>query len=106
MRFLSAPETAVFWAGRNGCEKAEPELEYLPDTGDRVERMHFPCMGGAPVTLYSLSEAGHTWPGHNNVAPKFIVGGTSMDIDATKVIWEFFRTSRFSMRRDDQVKLP
>ncbi|MBD24225.1 MAG: hypothetical protein CMG46_04380 [Candidatus Marinimicrobia bacterium] len=100
MHFLSAPGAAAFWAERNGCESAEPELEYLPNTGSRVERMHFSCRGGAPVTLYSLSEAGHTWPGHNNIAPQFIVGGTSMDIDATKVIWEFFRTFRFSMHGD------
>ena len=90
MRFLSAPEAAAFWAKRNGCADEQAETEFLEETDQRVERKRYSCPEDAPVTLYSFAEGGHTWPGHYNIAPKFIVGPTSMDVDATRVIWEFF----------------
>jgi polyhydroxybutyrate depolymerase len=92
MRFLSVPEAAAFWAKRNGCADDQAVTEFLQGTDQRVERKHYSCPEGAPVTLYSFAEGGHTWPGHYNIAPKFIVGPTSMDVDATRAIWEFFST--------------
>nr|MBC8496176.1 hypothetical protein [Chloroflexota bacterium] len=45
------------------------------------------CNGDALVALYSIADAGHTWPG-SDFAIEF--EGTTQAIDATDVIWEFF----------------
>ena len=44
----------------------------------------------ADVVLYTVAGGGHTWPGGHPL-PAFITGPTTDDIDATRVIWEFFR---------------
>jgi polyhydroxybutyrate depolymerase len=43
------------------------------------------------VLLYRVHGAGHTWPGHRNYYPRFFTGPTSMEFDATRVIWDFFQ---------------
>ena len=47
--------------------------------------------GGSAVTLISLGGGGHTWPGGTQYLPKAIVGAVCPELDATRVIWEFFR---------------
>ncbi len=43
------------------------------------------------VVLYKLNGGGHTWPGGIQYMPRLIIGDVCRDIDATKVIWEFFK---------------
>ncbi len=43
----------------------------------------------AEVILYTLSDAGHTWPGGVPL-PEAITGPTSDAIDATRTMWDFF----------------
>lgn len=92
--FFSAEEQAAFWAARNGCGET-PVMEELPpiDPKDptRVKRFVYPCAEGREVVRYQIDGGGHTWPGHDNWYPAFIVGPTSHQIDATLEIWRFFQ---------------
>lgn len=95
MTFMSAAALARSWAERNGCGEEEPTAEVLPplqpDREDRVTRFTFHCPADSPVVYYEIGGAGHTWPGGDNWYPRFIVGETSQQIDASGVIWDFFK---------------
>ncbi len=89
---LSAQETARFWAAANHCD-AEPLTTLLPDADpdDGTRIRHTVYNGGdAPVELYTVEGGGHTWPGGWQYLPARIVGKTSREIDACRVIWDFF----------------
>jgi len=47
------------------------------------------CAAGTAVTLYTLHDEGHTWPGGTKWA--FWADEPSREISATDEIWEFFR---------------
>ncbi len=46
---------------------------------------------GSAVTLVALAGGGHTWPGGTQYLPKAIVGAVCPELDASRVIWDFFR---------------
>jgi len=50
------------------------------------------CQGNAEVILYTLADHGHSWPG-SKVMPKVM---TSPVINATDVIWDFFKVHTLS----------
>jgi polyhydroxybutyrate depolymerase len=72
-------------AQRNGCDGAAGEL---PSHGD-VRGVSFTGCD-ADVVFYKVDGGGHAWPGGGRL-PAFIVGHTTQDIDATRVMWDFFR---------------
>jgi polyhydroxybutyrate depolymerase len=45
---------------------------------------------GAELVFYTIPGGGHGWPGGKPL-PKFIVGPTPMEIDATRTMWDFFQ---------------
>lgn len=88
-------DAVAFFAERDGC--ADPATrETLPDrdpsdgTVVRVER-HAGCRDAAEVRLYRVEGGGHTWPGGLQYLGERWIGRTSRDLDATDVIWSFFR---------------
>lgn len=91
--FLSAEENAQWWAMQFGCTD-EPEITRLPDSNPQdkfyTEVYHYPCEPA--VVLYKIYGGGHTWPGNKNWYPSFIVGDTAPEPNASKVIWEFFKS--------------
>jgi polyhydroxybutyrate depolymerase len=91
---LSGEDTARYWAKKNSCDPV-PVIRKLPDTSrdgtDVTEIFYANSKNGADVILYSINGGGHTWPGGWQYMPKFLVGNTSKDIDANKIIWEFFK---------------
>lgn len=92
--YLSAGASLAYWAQRNGCT-VYSGIEVLedsdPDDGTRVMReRQSECDEDADVQLYGIYFGGHTWPGHV-IGVSFELGLTSMDIDATEVIWSFFQ---------------
>lgn len=92
--FLSAEAGAQFWADRAGCTGTPARVELPPVAANdptRVIQYTFPCTAPTEVVRYEITGAGHTWPGHNNWYPQFIVGATSQQIDATAEMWAFFR---------------
>ena len=78
-------------AALNGCD-ATPIA--LPSSGEASGIRYTGCAEGADVVFYTIAGGGHSWPGGEPL-PEWITGPTSQDIDATRVMWEFF--SRFSL---------
>jgi polyhydroxybutyrate depolymerase len=72
-------------ADHNGCA-AEPRA--LPASGVVSGVAYADCV--ADVVFYTVAGGGHTWPGGEPL-PEWLTGTTTEDIDATRVMWEFFR---------------
>jgi polyhydroxybutyrate depolymerase len=51
------------------------------------------CADDAAVVLYTIKGGGHTWPGGHPL-PEWFVGPTSDRIDASSLMWAFFRAHR------------
>jgi polyhydroxybutyrate depolymerase len=94
-RIISTADTVKKWTQRDGCGPA-PEIAKIidsdPDDGCEAERSTWSsCRDGTDVTLYTLRGAGHTWPGGAQYLPQRFIGKVCRDIDATQVIWDFFK---------------
>jgi polyhydroxybutyrate depolymerase len=80
------------WAAANQttgvAETLLPNLAALD--GCRVYRRVY-TGGLKPLTLYRVEGGGHTWPGSDEPT-SFLVGRTTKDIKATKLMVEFFRS--------------
>ena len=89
--YLSAAQTIGYWGDHNRCS-GDFAVETLPDIApaDHTLVMRQQLEGcAADMVLYGVYWGGHTWPGHPiNVAQ---LGQTSQDVDATALIWEFFK---------------
>jgi polyhydroxybutyrate depolymerase len=85
--FPDLPEWMAARAVLNGCVGAPLDL---PASGDASGIRYSGCSQGADVVFYTLLAGGHSWPGGDPL-PEWIVGYTSQDINATQVMWEFFR---------------
>jgi len=72
------------WAERDGCAQ-DTQTMYL--VGDSSCSRYPGCAGGAELILCTIDGGGHTWPGGFPVPE---LGKTSMDIDATAMMWDFF----------------
>jgi len=94
-KVLSVKESIGFWVNRDKCSAApviseEPDRD--PKDGTRVTRSEFGNgTEGTEVIVYAIAGGGHTWPGGFQYLPVWLIGKTSKDIDATEVIWEFFK---------------
>ena len=85
--FPSIPEWTAAWARRNHCGAHAIEAVVAPD----VTRLEYPgCAEDAAVVLYTIQGGGHTWPGGAPM-PEWLVGRTSRGVDATSLMWAFFR---------------
>jgi polyhydroxybutyrate depolymerase len=73
-------------AARNGCS---PAPITLPVQGEASGLHYSGCSQNAEVVYYIIDGGGHTWPGGDSL-PKWIAGHTTQDIDATRLMWEFF----------------
>jgi polyhydroxybutyrate depolymerase len=76
-------EWAAAWAARDGCRQP-PSVTVQSDkvTGERWGD----CQADAEVILYTIQDHGHSWPGS-----RFLPEITSQAINATDVMWEFFK---------------
>lgn len=75
------------WARRNRCEARPMDSTIAPDV---TRRDYFGCADDAPVVLYTIRGGGHTWPGGKPL-PAWLLGRTTNDIEATSLMWAFFR---------------
>ncbi len=88
--FPDVPDWMAAWAARNGCA-ATPQP--LPAQGDVSGLRYSDCRENAEVHFYTVAGGGHIWPGGDPM-PKFIVGHTTQDADATALMWAFFSQYR------------
>jgi len=75
------------WARRNRCGAKPVESVVTP----HVKRLEYTnCAEDAAVVLYTVQGGGHAWPGGKPL-PEWYVGPTTREIDATSLMWAFFR---------------
>jgi polyhydroxybutyrate depolymerase len=92
---LSVADTVKFWVGKDQCSSV-PAITQLPDEdpsdGTMVwKEIYSGCRDGVEVVLYAIEGGGHTWPGGLPHLPKFVIGKTSKEFNASEVIWQFFK---------------
>lgn len=93
---ISTEDTFAFWlkhAGFSG-KPASLKPQQLPDADpDDKTRVTLQSYKGvaSQVVLYAVRGGGHTWPGGRQYLFKSLVGRVSHDINATEVIWDFFK---------------
>jgi polyhydroxybutyrate depolymerase len=85
--FPAIPEWVASLARHNGCTGAPLEI---PASGEVSGIQYTACTSNADVVFYTIAGGGHSWPG-GNLMPEFIVGHTTHDMDATRVMWNFFQ---------------
>src|SRR4051794_19172809 len=75
------------WARFDGCGSTPNNTP----VSSMVVLVHWTCAAGQEVALYEVKGGGHSWPGSQfSAALSKVVGPTTMDIDASELIWEFF----------------
>jgi polyhydroxybutyrate depolymerase len=84
--FPNIPEWTARLAQRNQC-KADPTDTRISPSVRRLAYTN--CAENADVILYTVEGGGHTWPGGKPL-PEWIVGRTTTEINASRVMWEFF----------------
>lgn len=91
--FPNIPIWIARWAQRYGCDPGPVDL---PSQGEVSGVKYSECNQDTEVIFYTVHGGGHAWPGGGSL-PKFIVGHTTQDIDATRVMWKFF--SRYTLEK-------
>jgi polyhydroxybutyrate depolymerase len=85
--FPDIPTWVASWARRNRCAPTPVDSVVAADVS---RRWYASCADGAAVVLYTVNGGGHTWPGGGRL-PEWFVGPTSRSINATRLMWAFFR---------------
>src|SRR5437667_296063 len=89
-RFQGVRAFTASLARRNRCGTTPVDSVVATD----VTRLEYTkCAGDAAVVLYTITGGGHTWPGGQPL-PEWFVGRTSNSIDASSLMWAFFRAHR------------
>jgi polyhydroxybutyrate depolymerase len=92
-RVISVEKTVDFWVKNNGCTAKPVATEPVNNELGRVKkRVYSGGRDGSEVVLYTIEGGGHIWPGGERRPSHF--GTYSQDINATRVIWEFFQHRR------------
>ena len=85
--FPNVPMWTSNWARRNHCAPDPIDATVAPNV---TRRVFGGCADDAAVELYTILDGGHDWPGGSRL-PQWLCGPVSHGIDATNVMWEFFR---------------
>ncbi len=85
---VGVDDWAAFWVGVNGAQPG-PVAESIPP--DVTVRSWPGPTPGSDVVFYRIEGGGHTWPGSRWTVPQFLLGRVSRTIDASEIIWTFFR---------------
>ncbi len=81
------PKWVQALAERNGCQSVPAPL---PEKGSVSGLRYTGGPGSAEVVFYTVAGGGHSWPGGKEM-PALIVGHTTPDVDATRLMWSFFK---------------
>jgi polyhydroxybutyrate depolymerase len=82
------------WVTLLGLDRTKPTT--LRDD-DRVRAVRYAGEGAGDATprevvFYTIKGLGHEWPGRPRVLPRRMTGGSSNAVNATTLIWEFFKS--------------
>jgi len=95
---LSTAKTIEIFRDHDGCRK-QPVQTDIPDLDQRdgcrgAIFTYGGCAGGTEVVLVKMIGGGHTWPGGLQYLPKSLVGPVCRDLDASRLIVDFFARHR------------
>ncbi len=85
--FPDIPQWVQTLARSNGCQSGPARL---PEIGSVSGVRYRGGTNNAEVLFYTVAGGGHSWPGGRKM-PTFIVGHTTPDADATRLMWSFFQ---------------
>ena len=85
--FPHIPMWTANWARRNRCAPEPVDSDFAANV---TRRTYNGCADHASVELYTIRGGGHDWPGGAPL-PQWLSGPVSRGIDATSVMWAFFR---------------
>src|SRR5256885_6102450 len=89
-RFQGVRTFTASWARRNRCGTTPIDSVVATD----VTRLEYTkCADDAAVVVYTIKGGGHPWP-RGQPLPEWFAGRTSNSIDASSLMWTFFRTHR------------
>jgi polyhydroxybutyrate depolymerase len=81
---VSVADSMAFWIKHNRCPQTPKK-----DQRGKVQREAYEgCTNNSGVTLFTIQNEGHTWPG--GIKWAFWADEPTKEISATDVIWEFF----------------
>lgn len=90
--YFSAPKSYQYWQTQGNSKIGrEKTIKHDPDKSDKtsVEIIEIKT-GKKYVTLISIENGGHTWPGADDFNIGLPIGLTSKEIDFNEYMWEFF----------------
>jgi polyhydroxybutyrate depolymerase len=76
------------WSRRNQCRLHPTESAVAADV---TLLQYSACADDANVALYTIKGEGHQWPGGRPIVAPWLVGPYNSSVDATKLMWAFFR---------------
>ena len=85
LTYPPVPDFIQAYADQNQCL----ETIYTPQEGEISSVRYTDCTQNADVVFYTIIGGGHTWPGDTPAATPTL-GYTTQQIDATRLMWEFF----------------
>ncbi len=90
---LSAEEFIQWWINKNccDCEPACTDLEKDPSGLFVKCYIYGKGQEAAKVIFYRIEGGGHTWPGRPRFFPAKAYGKTAINLNATEIIWQFFK---------------
>lgn len=92
--FPNIPNWTALVARRNQCKGDPIETQISPS----VHHLSYVnCAQNADVILDTVEGGGHTWPGGKPL-PQWITGHTTSEINASRVMWEFFAQHPHAMQ--------
>jgi polyhydroxybutyrate depolymerase len=89
---ISVDKNVAFWRRENKCADSS-HLEAI-DTDPSLSPVFHHRWDKCDVELYEIRDGDHSWPGQKSplIAPIMFHMGNTAPLDATKVIWEFFKS--------------
>lgn len=90
--YQAAPATYKYWKNLNGLEMAKEKRALIDklrkdSTSVTIEEV---WGNGVGVSLVSVREGGHTWPGTHPFNIGFALGFTTREINMNELLWAFF----------------
>lgn len=90
--YQSATATYEYWKKYNGLPGSKEIITKInKHSGDSTAVNILETTGnGVSVSLVSITNGGHTWPGSNPFNIGFPLGKTTREIDINEIMWKFF----------------
>ena len=85
---VSVENTIGFWLNVDHCS-SKPASRTVSDDRNVIVDNYAPCANGTAVTLYTIIDGTHRWPG-DDIPWYTFPGRDDSDIVATDVMWNFF----------------